>query len=206
MYGNAALVGDKGRPGGANDLCVRPHRATVHYALEKGKCLLHRHSRYGGSMETPNDRLRQARKAKYATQEEAARAFGVKIDTYRQHENDTRGLGGIPRKRAELYAKRLKVSLEWLLTGNGPQDEPDPIPTEVEIQEMLREAMDGVVTVETRLVDLPRIVAPALREQLERYRGDAPALREPASLWDERNARDIASQSHAATRRGEKAG
>ncbi|MES2173872.1 MAG: hypothetical protein V4523_07980 [Pseudomonadota bacterium] len=41
------------------------------------------------------------------------------IATYTQHENGTRGF---PAKRAPQYAKRFKVSEEWLLYGKG--DEP----------------------------------------------------------------------------------
>lgn len=94
------------------------HGAIVHYALQERKCLLNRSSRYRESMQTPNERLRQARiNAGYSTSDEAADALGVNRNTYRQHENDTRGLGGIPRQVVPLYSRRFKVSVEWLMTG-----------------------------------------------------------------------------------------
>lgn len=62
------------------------------------------------------ERLKKAREtAGYGTAAEAARALGVKVSAYVNHENGTRGLS----RAAPQYAARLKVRLEWLLTGRG---------------------------------------------------------------------------------------
>jgi len=64
-------------------------------------------------------RLKEARiAAGYSSAADAARAIGVAVPTYVAHENGSRGF---PAKRAEIYARRFKVNLEWLLTGRkGP--------------------------------------------------------------------------------------
>lgn len=149
-------------------------------------------------MESPNERLRRARiEAGYKTAADAARALGISGATYNQHENDTRGLGGIPRKAAERYAEKFKVSLDWLLTGRGGEAAFHE-PSEDELAEMLKSALDVGVTMETRLADLPRIVAPVLREQLRRYRADRAA----ADSVGEQNARGRSARSRAPTRSG----
>ncbi len=62
------------------------------------------------------DRLRLARKqAGFRTAKDAAESLGVSYPTYSQHENGTRGI----LREAELYARRYKVSLDWLLRGKG---------------------------------------------------------------------------------------
>lgn len=64
----------------------------------------------------PEDRLRQAREmASYKTASDAARAMGVPIPTYTQHENGTRDFID----SAARYAAFFRVSLDWLLTGRG---------------------------------------------------------------------------------------
>lgn len=120
MNGQAALSRNLAGTDASNDLCMRSHFSTVHYALDKCKCLMHRDARYRLAMDSPNERLKFAREqAGYKTVEEAAKALNVNVNTYRQHENDTRNLGGIPRERAPQYARKYRVSLEWLLTGIG---------------------------------------------------------------------------------------
>lgn len=122
-------------------------------------------------METPNQRLRKARLAAgYETMEAAAQALHVSVDTYRQHENDTRNAGGIPRKAAPVYAAKFKVPLQWLLTGIGPDKEIDPLPPQDEFQAMLQAVIDAHVTINMRVSDLPGAVASPLREELEKYR------------------------------------
>ena len=60
-------------------------------------------------------RLQQARlKAGYREATDAARAFGWNENTYRSHENGTRGL---KKTVAERYSKAFRVSPAWLLTG-----------------------------------------------------------------------------------------
>lgn len=63
------------------------------------------------------ERLRKARMHAGLTIAQAAEAFGQKLSTYTQNDNGTRGFG---REKAEIYARRFKVSLEWLMTGKGP--------------------------------------------------------------------------------------
>ncbi|MGB3844281.1 MAG: S24 family peptidase [Sphingopyxis sp.] len=65
--------------------------------------------------DTPGERLKNARiAAGYASTVDAANALGVSQSTYAQHEN---GIRGIPKDKAPLYARRFKVSEEWLLYG-----------------------------------------------------------------------------------------
>lgn len=69
-------------------------------------------------METVSDRLRQAREAAgFDNAREAAAALGLTYSTYAGHENGSRG----PRREQLLqYARKFKVSTDWLLTGKGP--------------------------------------------------------------------------------------
>ncbi|MBB4063648.1 XRE family transcriptional regulator [Gellertiella hungarica] len=61
-------------------------------------------------------RLKAAReRAGFKTARAAAESLGVTYSTYAQHENGTRGIT----REAELYARRFKVSLDWLLRGKG---------------------------------------------------------------------------------------
>lgn len=62
-------------------------------------------------------RLKAARKdAKYASVGEAAAALGIRYPTYAAHENGSRAFDNAA---AALYARRFRVSLDWLLTGKG---------------------------------------------------------------------------------------
>lgn len=73
-----------------------------------------------------DERLKWAReKAGIASATDAAQAVGEKVPTYICHENGSRGFG---RKKAEKYARRFKVSLEWLLTEKG---NPTPVKSNV---------------------------------------------------------------------------
>ncbi|MEN2749322.1 helix-turn-helix transcriptional regulator [Sphingomonas sp. T9W2] len=146
-------------------------------------------------MTTPNERLRQIRAAKYETAVEAADAMGLKHPTYIQHENGLRGSGSIPRKAAERYAKFFRVSLDWLLSGKGDEPDLSGEPTATDIEQMIREVIEAEVTMQTRLSDLPRIVAPALHEQLERFRSD----RARRAQVGRSTVRDEDAQSRAAT-------
>jgi hypothetical protein len=69
-------------------------------------------------MSTPrSERLLKAREiAGFAGPVEAAEALGVNRYTYIQHENGTRGFR---HDSAIQYAKKFKVSLDWLLSGKG---------------------------------------------------------------------------------------
>lgn len=84
-----------------------------------------------GPMSDVNERLVIAReKAGYATAADAARAMGVKEPTYYSHENGTSGLR-VP--VAEKYARKFKVSLNWLLTGQGEISPNGLEPYEIEV-------------------------------------------------------------------------
>lgn len=89
----------------------------MHNALSQCKRLLHYDADYAFCMSTPNQRLRQAREAAgYSTAVEAATSMGIPVSTYIGHENGHRGF---PAARAPQYAKKFKVSEEWLLFGKG---------------------------------------------------------------------------------------
>jgi len=71
-------------------------------------------------------RLRLARKrAGYDTATDAAHAFGWAVPTYSAHENGSRGLRV---DKARRYARAFRVSLLWLLTGEGAPDNASAIP------------------------------------------------------------------------------
>ncbi len=61
-------------------------------------------------------RLKAARKAAgFKTARAAAESLGVPYPTYSQHENGTRGIV----REVDLYTRRFKVSLDWLMRGKG---------------------------------------------------------------------------------------
>lgn len=69
-------------------------------------------------MENPHERLRAARKnAGFSSASEAATALGIPTGTYLGHENGSRGFDV---ESAKKYSRRFKVTLTWLLSGEGP--------------------------------------------------------------------------------------
>jgi phage repressor protein C with HTH and peptisase S24 domain len=61
-------------------------------------------------------RLRQAREARhYADAADAARAMGIPLPTYYNHENGSNGLS----RSGARYAKFFKVNYDWLMNGRG---------------------------------------------------------------------------------------
>lgn len=66
------------------------------------------------AMTTLSQRLKFAREQRFSSAAKAAAAMGVPVSTYVQQE---RGVRGVPRDRAEDYAKFFKVSPGWLLFG-----------------------------------------------------------------------------------------
>lgn len=67
------------------------------------------------AMRAKHERLRQARKdAGYNSVRDAARALGMVYSTYAGHENGAREFDD---QDAQRYARKFRVSLEWLLTG-----------------------------------------------------------------------------------------
>lgn len=140
-------------------------------------------------------RLKAAREAHFESAKSAAEAMGVAVPSYIQHES---GVRGFKRGSAEKYARRFRTTPEWLLLGRGKAPEGVAEPSATDLEQMIREAIEDVVTLDTRLADLPRIVAPALHEQLERFRADR-AAQDPSG---ERPSPDRPSRSRSATRQG----
>lgn len=82
-------------------------------------------------MKDAHTRLTIAReKAGYATAADAARALGVNAQTYYSHEN---GNSGLRATVAEKYAKKFRVSLDWLLTGRGEISTGSAIPYDMPV-------------------------------------------------------------------------
>lgn len=77
------------------------------------------------------DRLKWARKRKFATGKDAAIAMGVDEGTYRAYERQPDSSKHIPLNHVHAFhfAKRLGVRWEWLLKGEGEpwQDEDENI-------------------------------------------------------------------------------
>lgn len=83
-----------------------------------GKRLLHHGLIYAAAMSNPAARLKRARiAAGFEHAKDAADSMGVAVSTYLGHENGNRG---IPAKRAAQYARKFRVSEQWLLYGKGP--------------------------------------------------------------------------------------
>lgn len=75
-------------------------------------------------------RLQAARKAAgYADAAEAAAALGVPYPTYAGHENASRG---VRPEAASKYARRFRVSLDWLLEGRGAGPGSGPVADRVD--------------------------------------------------------------------------
>ena len=90
-----------------------PRLCTLHNQVQ---CLLHNYFMQNAFMTEMHERLIWARKeAGYETAREAAEALGIREPTYMGHENGFRGF----KASAEVYARKFKVNLEWLLTGRG---------------------------------------------------------------------------------------
>ncbi len=69
-----------------------------------------------------SERLKEAREeAGYKFAADFATKHGIHPNTYRNHEN---GFRGIKTPQAEKYAKLLKVSVSWLLTGENEPEAP----------------------------------------------------------------------------------
>lgn len=156
------------------------------------KCLSHNDALYDDLMEM-SDRLKRAREAAgFTTAAEAADALGISKFTYAQHEN---GIRGFKRDRADQYARKFKVSVEWLLYGRGEGVGADPLPSADILEQMVQEAIEAEVTVETKLADLPRVLASNLHEQLERFVADPGVV----DFWAAKIARDKAARSPTTT-------
>lgn len=118
MNRNAAPIRDVLRgSSGLDDLSMGFHSPVMHNALQKCKGLLHNETRYANRMDDPAARLRTARlRAGFTSGKEAAESMGIPVQTYLSHENGSRG---IKPAMATRYAKKFKVSEQWLLYGTG---------------------------------------------------------------------------------------
>lgn len=90
----------------------------------------------------------------------------LSYDTYAQHES---GIRGYPARKAEIYARRFRVSPEWLLYGKGNEPDPYTLPSIDELEAMVAAIVSDEVTFQTKLSDLPHIVATGLHEQLRHF-------------------------------------
>jgi hypothetical protein len=82
-------------------------------------------------------RLREARKkAPFPSASAAAASMGIKYATYVAHENGSRAFDN---DAAQLYSRKFKVRLEWLLTGRGERDAELIIPEDLE-QKLLKKS------------------------------------------------------------------
>lgn len=123
-------------------------------------------------MSEMSERLKAAREAAgYETAKLAAEAMGASVATYIQHENGTRNY---PQEKAKKYARFFRTTPEWLLYGRGKGEA--QLPSTAELEAMIQDALSEVVTLNTKLSDLPRIVAPSLHEQLERFLADRAGI------------------------------
>ena len=108
----------------------------MHNALSNVKRLLRYDIDYSSYMNDPAERLRIARiRAGYATAKEAAESLGFPVSTYIGHENGSRGY---PAKRAFTYARKFKVSEQWLLYGTGKAPGTDNTDTTAEIVSIIQ--------------------------------------------------------------------
>lgn len=186
------------RTGSLYDVGMGHHAAIMHNALRDCKRLLHYRPSYALCMTSPGERLRLAREAAgYATAVAAADALGVPRGTYIGHENGGRGF---PAGRAAQYGRKFKVAEQWLLYGKGERDLVDAMPPEDTLAGMIELALREL-PVGTPLGEFPRLVAPALREQLERFQADLGS----AGGSDATIAHDKDVQSPAPTKRGARA-
>lgn len=150
-------------------------------------------------MQTASERLRQAREKLFPSAAAAALSMGIPVGTYAGHENGHRGF---PKDRAPTYAKKFKVTEEWLLYGKGEQEAFDPIPDEETLVAMVQEVIESEVRLGTLISDLPRIVGPALRRQLELHADHGKV----ASISDAATARDKRAPARAPTTAADREG
>lgn len=85
-------------------------------------------------MDTPGQRLAQAREAKgYRSARQAAMTLGVPVSTYNSHERAGEpGARMFNIERAKFYARAFGVDYIWLLTGEKPGSRRRGLPERVE--------------------------------------------------------------------------
>ena len=157
-------VGNSLRPRIVDDGLVTAHMEYVQYARTIGKCQLHAFAEYEGWMDSPATRLKQAREAAgFTSGREAALAMGISYATYAQHENGTRGF---PASRAETYARRFRVSPEWLIYGKGPGPNGDPTPPPLYLEVRLPSEPSLAAMFETMLEGHEKLTRAGIAQRL----------------------------------------
>lgn len=132
----------------------------IHNVLDGRKPLLYYSPLYDRGMSEPCDRLKEARiRAGYDSASDAAKALGVTQSAYIHHENGTRG---IPPKMAEFYAKRFKVTPQWLLWGI--RDEPGLTLDQLKV--IMREAVRSIPA-NLPIGEWPEALASKVYQQLD---------------------------------------
>jgi transcriptional regulator with XRE-family HTH domain len=104
-------------------------------------------------LDTPHERLQWARqRAGFADKAEFAKAVGIHQTTYRAYESGQNGFA----KLAPTFAKRLGVTVEWLLEGDSPRPiQPPPPKLAVQSDHIpMRGVFDDIGGVMIRQVDL----------------------------------------------------
>lgn len=110
-------------------------------------------------MQEMHQRLAAARaKAGYSGPTEAAHALGEKPPTYLGHENGSRGFG---RTKADKYARKFNVSLEWLITGRGPRERRSGPGSERKMVDLVGYVGAGATAYFTAAGELGEVEAPA---------------------------------------------
>lgn len=163
---------------GLYDVTVLPHAPIMHDALRVSKGEMHHEGHYSECMETPSDRLKEARlKAGYSTAKSAAEAMGVTVSTYIQHESGVRGL---PAGRAARYAKFFRVAPEWLLYNRGSSDPIEVEPTLTELPMVGPVQAGAWLAIDDSSQEEPPMMAaaadrryPHARQWLREVRGDS---------------------------------
>lgn len=196
MHGHAQTGRERVGASIANNLLMVPHPVIMHKALRDCKRLLHYEAEYALWMDTPNSRLKKAREeAGFETAIEAADALGIPRSTYIGHENGHRGF---PAKRAPQYARRFKVSEEWLLYGKAGK--PNPLSEDV-LAALIEDAVQEIPA-GAPIGEWPRLVAGVLHTQLEQIRSGS----ELVDLNKVRAARREAVPVRVPTKPAERAG
>lgn len=101
-------------------VCSMPDKVRYAHRSVKAKCTSEgvHNALMSESLDLPaeSQRLRLAREKRgFNTAKEAAEFFGWSYNSYAQHENGLRGI----KKAAAKYATAYRVSVGWLLTGEG---------------------------------------------------------------------------------------
>ena len=88
-------------------------------------------------MGASNERLRQAREmAGFKSATEAAKRFHWPSSTYSSHENGQ--TDPVPQRAAAKYARAFKVSVAWLLTGQGLMSDLEGLFSQIDVKQQAK--------------------------------------------------------------------